>query len=124
MTRSSLVVSVVLGLAVNAGGSADHTEARMREFGLVGRTSAPSTSAAYDDAKKVASAFQKSAQSGAVCRVKKETATIACAVNASDADADKLAHGFVRTVKAQGIRLTGWKVTLVTPNDYVVSQRF
>lgn len=96
----------------------------MREYGLVGTTATPATSASYDDARKVARAFQSAARSGAVCRVMKETATISCAVNASDAEADKLARGFVRTVRAQGIRLTGWKVTLATPNDYVVSQRF
>ena len=50
--------------------------------------------------------------------------TIMCVVNTSPGEADKFARGIVFTVNSQNIDMNGWKVTVVTFDDYVVSLRF
>ena len=47
-----------------------------------------------------------------------------CIVNAVPTEADKLARGIVFQVNAMNIDMSGWKLTLVTPDDYVVSRQF
>ena len=80
--------------------------------------------AGTEDAAKIAQSFEQSAGGGAVCSVKRNSRTILCSVHTSDSEADKLARGIVYTTNAMDIDLSGWKITIVTPNDYVVSQRF
>ena len=77
-----------------------------------------------DDAKKVATAFERAAEGSAVCDAKRNSQTILCIVNTSDAEADKMALGVVLLANSLDVNLGGWKVTLVTPNDYVVSRDF
>ena len=76
------------------------------------------------DAAKVADAFEQAAGGGATCSPRYNSRTIMCIVNASDREADKIARGMVLIVSAYDVNLSGWKLTLVTLNDYVVTQRF
>ena len=76
------------------------------------------------DAKTIAQLIQSVLEGKAVCEAKQASKTILCIVNASDVEADKLVTGIVHLTNAQDVPITGWKLTLVTPNDYVVSRRF
>lgn len=80
--------------------------------------------AGTEDAAKIARSFEQSTGGRAICSVKRNSRTILCLVHTSDREADKLARGIVYTTNAMDIDLSGWKITIVTPNDYVVSQRF
>ena len=84
----------------------------------------PTHAGTEENAEKIAQAFQQAAGGSAVCSVKRSSRTILCVVRTSDSEADKLARGIVYTANAQDVDLSGWKVTIVTPNDYVVSKRF
>ena len=80
--------------------------------------------AGTEDAEKIAQSFEQSAGGGAVCSVKRNSRTILCVVRTSESQANKLARGIVYTTNAMDIDLSGWKITIITPNDYLVSQRF
>ena len=76
------------------------------------------------DAKTIAHAIQSRADGKAFCEAKQASKMILCIVNADDGEADKIATQIVLTVNAQRVPITGWTLTLVTLNDYVVSRRF
>lgn len=61
---------------------------------------------------------------GLVCEAKEKSKTVLCVVNTTPTEADKLATGIVFQINAMDIDMVGWKLTLVTPDDYVVTKRF
>ena len=76
------------------------------------------------NAAGVAKAFEDAAQGSARCVVRQGVKAVVCAVRTSDSEADKLVRGIVSLAKRTEVDLRGWKVTLVTHNDYVVTRRF
>lgn len=64
------------------------------------------------------------ADGGMTCEAKAESKTILCIVNAVDGELSKLAGGVVLIANANDIPLTGWKLTMVNLDDYVVTRRF
>ena len=95
---------------------------------VVGLLAATVSSATYSsqasDAAIIADAFEQAAGGSANSSTRQNSQTIMCIVNASNREADKIARGMVLAVNAYDVNLTGWKLTLVTLNDYVVTQRF
>ena len=77
-----------------------------------------------ENAGKMAQVIERSADGRAVCSVQRNSRTILCVMRTSDGEADKIARGIVYSANSMDVNLNGWKVTIVTPNDYVVSQRF
>ncbi len=59
-----------------------------------------------------------------LCGAKSQSKTILCMVNASDGELSNLAAGIIFQANAMDIPLSGWKLQLVNPKDYVVSRRF
>ena len=86
--------------------------------------SSPVYASQAGDAAKVADAFETAAGGSGTCSTRNNSKTIICIVNASDREADKIARGMVLTTNTMNVNLRGWRLTLVTLNDYVVSQNF
>ena len=61
---------------------------------------------------------------GLTCQAKTKSKTVLCVVNTTPSEADKMATGIVFQVNAMDIDMEGWKLTLVTPSDYMVTRRF
>lgn len=78
----------------------------------------------YENANTVAHLVQQSVSGEAICEAKRESKTVLCIMNASEGEARKMVKGIVLMVNASNIQMTDWKLTLVTPDDYVISQRF
>ena len=79
---------------------------------------------AQTPAERIANAVNASGEGKMLCKAKSQSKTILCIVNASDGELSKLAAGIVFQANAADIPLSGWKLQLVNPNDYVVSRRF
>lgn len=78
----------------------------------------------HENAKKIALSIERATQDRAKCEAKPRTETVLCVIDASNREADRIANGIVSTTKTEGIALAGWKLTLVTPSDHVVTRRF
>ena len=59
-----------------------------------------------------------------VCSVKSNSKTILCIANAADGELDQIARGVVFMANSHDIPLSGWKLTMVNRNDYVVTLPF
>ncbi len=75
-------------------------------------------------AELLAKTLNATADGGMTCEAKAESKTILCIVNAVDGELSKLASGVVLIANANDIPLTGWKLTMVNLDDYVVTRRF
>ena len=87
-------------------------------------TAARPAVAAESNANAVTKALNTILEGRGICRGKDRSKTVMCIVNAVPTEADKLARGIVFQVNAMNIDMSGWKLTLVTPDDYVVSRQF
>ena len=59
-----------------------------------------------------------------ICEPQHNAQTIMCVANALDSEASKIASSIVLMAQAYDIDLVGWKLVLVTPNDWVVTRHF
>ena len=59
-----------------------------------------------------------------LCEPRHRMKVIICAANTTAAEADKLVKMFVFMGQAYDVGLYGWKITLVTVDDYVVTHGF
>ena len=80
--------------------------------------------AAESNAVAVVKALNTILEGRGICRGKERSKIVMCIVNAVPTEADKLGRGIVFQVNAMNINMSGWKLTLVTPDDYVVSRQF
>ena len=80
----------------------------------------PSMSAAESVVDSLNVAFDGNGQCNALDRSK----TVMCIVNTNPREADKIVRGIVFTVNAMNVDMDGWKATVVTFDDYVVSLPF
>ena len=58
------------------------------------------------------------------CSALDRSKTVMCVVNTSPREADKFVRGIVFTVNSMNVDMGGWKATVVTFDDYVVSLPF
>ena len=86
--------------------------------------SGTTTSSQTSDALKLARVIEQAADGSAVCRVKSNTFTIQCTINAQDREADKIVAATVREVNALNVDLRGWKLTAVTLAGHTVTRYF
>lgn len=63
-------------------------------------------------------------EGGMKCEAKEKSKTVLCIANAADGELSALAGGVVLQANAMDIPLSGWKLTIVNQNDYVVTRRF
>ena len=75
-------------------------------------------------AERFANAMNAASEGKMRCSAKNQSKTILCIVNASDGMLSKLAATVVLQANAMDIPLSGWKLSMVNMNDYVVSRRF
>lgn len=97
----------------------------VRRLLVIGSILASASAGAFDElqaAERIAGAFMAAADGNAECLVLPRL--ISCLVIADDHEADMIATGIVDLADQFGVTLTGWKLTLVTQNDYVVTLPF
>ena len=58
------------------------------------------------------------------CNALDRSRTVMCVVNTGPREADKFVRGIVFTVNSMNVDMGGWKATVVTFDDYVVSLPF
>ena len=75
-------------------------------------------------AERFANAMNAAGDGKVLCSAKNQSKTILCIVNASDNELSKIVAGAVFQANAMDIPLSGWKLTMVNRNDYVVSRHF
>ena len=80
----------------------------------------PSMSTAERVVESLNGAFDGNGQCNALDRSK----TVMCIVNTNPREADKIVRGIVFTVNSMNVDMDGWKATVVTFDDYVVSLPF
>ena len=73
------------------------------------------------DAHRVASMLT---EQGMMCKAQTRSKTILCIANTTDREADKIAIGTVAIANINNVPLRGWRLTITTFNDYVVSRDF
>ena len=61
---------------------------------------------------------------GAVCKPQSRSKVIMCLVHATNGAADAMAGQIVLAAHTNDLDLSGWRITVVTLNDYVVTRRF
>ena len=80
----------------------------------------PSMSTVESVVDSLNAAFEGSGRCSALDRSK----TVMCVVDTSPREADKFVRGIVFTVNSMNVDMGGWKATVVTFDDYVVSLPF
>lgn len=69
-------------------------------------------------------AIEKSSAGSIICEPRRNARVISCIVNATPSGADRLAAMIVYVAQVEDVDLRGWRITLVTPDDYVVTRAF
>ena len=75
-------------------------------------------------AQNLVDVLNAAAPDSLTCSVKSKSKTIMCIVNVDAGELDKVAHYVVFQANSMDIPLAGWKITMVNPDDYVVTRRF
>ena len=84
----------------------------------------PATAGEAERAANIFATVANDSIGGMLCDVKRRSLTIACAVNASDRETDRIASSMVMQARLLDMPLSGWSLMLVNLNDYVVSMKF
>ena len=85
-------------------------------------TSCGESSGEREIARKFSSAAN---QTGRInCTPRYNSKVIVCIIHTTPRDADIIARGMIHMAHARDIELHGWKLTLTTLDDYVVTLRF
>ena len=77
-----------------------------------------------NDAAKMAEAVEEAGDGKILCEVQNNARTIMCVANASVSDANQIASQIVFAAQIYDVDLFGWRLVLVTPDDYIIRRDF